>query len=194
MSTLHPDGQNRFYTRDEELHVTADVAYAIVRYADVTGDVDYLYGEGAEILFETTRFWMQRCTRDGDRLVLHTVMGPDEFHSHVDNNAFTNRMVRWHLERAAQVHARMAQTHPDALAALAERIGLAAGEADGWPMPRNRSSHPSTRHRGDRAVRRLFRADRRPDHRMGRERHAPLPRGVRPFHVRGRRYSNSPTS
>ena len=123
--------------------VTADVAYAIVRYADVTGDVDYLYGEGAEILFETTRFWMQRCTRDGDRLVLHTVMGPDEFHSHVDNNAFTNRMVRWHLERAAQVHARMAQTHPDALAALAERIGLAAGEADGWPMPRNRSSHPS---------------------------------------------------
>ncbi len=127
-----PDGQNRFYTRDEELHVTADVAYAIVRYADVTGDVDYLYGEGAEILFETARFWVQRCTRDGDRLVLHTVMGPDEFHSHVDNNAFTNRMVRWHLERATQVHAQMAQTHPDALAALAERIGLTAGEADGW--------------------------------------------------------------
>ena len=25
------------------------------------------------------------------------VMGPDEFHSHVDNNAFTNRLGAWHL-------------------------------------------------------------------------------------------------
>ncbi|MFT4125054.1 MAG: glycosyl hydrolase family 65 protein [Gordonia sp. (in: high G+C Gram-positive bacteria)] len=127
-----PDGLNRFYSREEEVHVTADVAYAILRYTDVTGDVDYLYGEGAEILFETARFWVQRCLRDGDRLVLRTVMGPDEFHSHVDNNAFTNRLVQWHLARAAQVHADMAAQRPAELAALAERIGLAPDEVTGW--------------------------------------------------------------
>jgi len=27
------------------------------------------------------------------------VIGPDENHDHVNNNAFTNRMVQWHLER-----------------------------------------------------------------------------------------------
>ncbi|GAA4384243.1 glycoside hydrolase family 65 protein [Tsukamurella soli] len=132
-----PDGQNRFYTREEELHVTADVAYAILRYADVTGDDDYLFGEGAEILFDTARYWVQRCAPriegavDGD-LVLRTVMGPDEFHSHVDDNAFTNRMVRWHLERAADVHRRMAAERPEALAAVAARIGLTADEPAGW--------------------------------------------------------------
>ena len=62
-----PDGQNRFYTRDEEVHVSADVAYGIVQYAEVTGDEDFLFGEGAEVLFETSRFWVDRCEPDGER-------------------------------------------------------------------------------------------------------------------------------
>ncbi len=137
-----PDGQNRFYTREEELHVTADVAYAIVRYADVTGDDDYLFGDGAQILFETSRYWVQRCAEDGDTLVLRTVMGPDEFHSHVDNNAFTNRMVRWHLERAVEVYQRMAAERPDALAALAARIGLTSDEPGAWAAAAGRIAAP----------------------------------------------------
>ncbi|KAA0020087.1 glycoside hydrolase family 65 protein [Antrihabitans cavernicola] len=127
-----PDGLNRFYTRDEELHVTADVAYAIVRYADITGDVDYLYGEGAEILFETARYWVDRCESDDDALALRTVMGPDEFHSHVDDNAFTNRMVQWHLERAVAVHSAMTAERPRALADLEQRIGVTADDAAAW--------------------------------------------------------------
>lgn len=127
-----PDGQNRFYTRDEELHVTADVAYAICRYAEVTGDVDYLYREGAEILFDTARFWVSRCAAEGDSVVLRTVMGPDEFHSHVDNNAFTNRMVRWHLEQAVRVHREMAGVVPEQLAALNASLSLTELEVERW--------------------------------------------------------------
>lgn len=127
-----PDGQNRFYTRDEELHVTADVAYAICRYVEVTGDVDYLYGEGAEILFDTAQFWVSRCVDDGDRVVLRTVMGPDEFHSHVDNNAFTNRMVRWHLEQAVRVYREMAQRRPGDLAALRDSLSLTDADVEVW--------------------------------------------------------------
>ena len=44
---------------------------------------------------------------------LRRVMGPDEFHSHVDNNAFTNYLVRWHLETAADVHDELRTEHPE---------------------------------------------------------------------------------
>ncbi|MDF0530426.1 glycosyl hydrolase family 65 protein [Tsukamurella sp. 8F] len=137
-----PDGRNRFYTREEELHVTADVAYAVLRYAEVTGDLDYLYGEGAQILFETARFWVDRCADDGERLALRTVMGPDEFHSHIDDNAFTNRLVRWHLEGAARVYAEMADARPEGLALLAERIGLEADEPRAWSDAAGRITAP----------------------------------------------------
>lgn len=127
-----PDGQFRFWTRDEELHVTGDVAYAIARYAEVTGDHEYLYSEGAEIVFETARFWLSRLADEDGRLVLTSVMGPDEFHSHVDNNAFTNRLVRWHLEYAVALYDAMAKEAPDSLSRLSATLGLHADERASW--------------------------------------------------------------
>ena len=127
-----PDGQNRFWTRDEELHVTGDVAFAIGQYVEVTGDHDYLHDEGAEILFDTARFWVSRCEPDGDQLVLKTVMGPDEFHSHVDDNAFTNRLVKWHLDYAVATYDELAEQEPDRLSALSDSLGITKADRDGW--------------------------------------------------------------
>ncbi|MFD6452660.1 glycoside hydrolase family 65 protein [Nocardia sp. NPDC060220] len=138
-----PDGKDRFYTREEELHITADIAYAIMRYAAVTGDDDYLFGEGSEILFDTARFWVQRCVEDGDRLAIRTVMGPDEFHSHVDNNAFTNRLVHWHLQQAAAVYERMSRERPERVHELMASIGLEAGEPARWLATADRLRAPT---------------------------------------------------
>ncbi|WP_410873148.1 glycoside hydrolase family 65 protein [Nocardia sp. A7] len=138
-----PDGKDRFYTREEELHITADVAYAIMRYATITADDDYLFGEGAEILFETARFWVHRCVEEGDSLVIRAVMGPDEFHSHVDNNAFTNKLVHWHLHQAAAVYERMSQERPDQLRDLVTAIGLDPGEPAQWLATADRLRAPT---------------------------------------------------
>jgi trehalose/maltose hydrolase-like predicted phosphorylase len=46
-----PDGANRFWTREEEVHVSADVAYGIFRYVEATGDRAFLHDIGAEVLF-----------------------------------------------------------------------------------------------------------------------------------------------
>ena len=50
---------------------------------------------GAEILLETARFWASRSVpeADGMRHIRH-VIGPDEYHEDVDDNAFTNVMAR----------------------------------------------------------------------------------------------------
>ena len=126
------DGANRFWTREEEIHVSADVAYGIVRYVEATGDTAFLHDVGAEILFETSRFWVDRAVPGGKGYELRQVMGPDEFHSHIDNNTFTNRLAQWHLAQAVTLHDDLRDRHPDALAAVASKIGLKPDERDRW--------------------------------------------------------------
>ncbi|BBX30967.1 glycoside hydrolase [Mycolicibacterium mageritense DSM 44476 = CIP 104973] len=128
------DGVDRLWMRDEELHVGADVAYGVMTYVAATGDIGFLVDHGAEILFETSRFWIDRLHFDATtgRYHLNTVMGPDEFHIHVDDNAFTNRLVRWNLEQAVATYDMLRDHHRDGLADLAVRIGLEADEVAQW--------------------------------------------------------------
>ena len=59
-------------------------------------------------------------------------MGPDEFHSHVDNNAFTNRLAQWHLTQAVNLYDELRDRHPEAFATLVSKIGLEPKERDRW--------------------------------------------------------------
>lgn len=138
-----PDGANRFWTREEEVHVSADVAYGIARYVEATGDDAFLRDVGAEVLFETSRFWVDRVTPapDGRGYELLQVMGPDEFHSHTDNNAFTNRLAQWHLQQAVALYDDLRSHHPEVLTALGVQPHERARwqeVADGIVGPRSR--------------------------------------------------------
>ena len=87
-----------------EEHIVADVAWAAARYAAWTGDAAFLAGPGRELIIDTARYWASRVRRDEEGAVhLYGVMGPDEYHSVVDDNAFTNVMARWNLRRGAEL-------------------------------------------------------------------------------------------
>ena len=89
-------------TGSHEEHITADVAWATLQYVDWSGDAGVLDGAGGELVTDTGRYWASRIRVDHDgQAHLDRVMGPDEYHEVVDDNAFTNIMVRWHLRRAA---------------------------------------------------------------------------------------------
>ena len=127
------DGANRIWMGEEEIHVTAAVAYGLIGYVAATGDHALMTDYGAEILFETSRFWADRLEAMPDgRHALSRVVGPDEFHEHIDNSAYTNYLVRWHLRQAARVYADLAISHPGELASLSERIGLQLDEVEEW--------------------------------------------------------------
>ncbi len=87
-----------------EEHIVADVAWAAATYIDWTGDTTFANGPGREVLVETARYWASRIRteHDGSAHILG-VIGPDEYHEPVDDNAFTNVMARWNLRRAANV-------------------------------------------------------------------------------------------
>ena len=87
-----------------EEHIIADVAWAAACYIDWTGDREFADGPGRELIVQTARWWASRIeTDEHGRGHIRDVIGPDEYHEHVDDNAFTNVMARWNLRRAATV-------------------------------------------------------------------------------------------
>jgi trehalose/maltose hydrolase-like predicted phosphorylase len=91
-------------TGQNELHIVGDIAWAAMCYADWSGDDRFLSGPGLELLVATARFWSSRIRLDTTgRGHLYGVIGPDEYHEPVDDNAYTNALARWNLRRAADL-------------------------------------------------------------------------------------------
>jgi trehalose/maltose hydrolase-like predicted phosphorylase len=116
-----------------EQHITADIAYAVWHYWRATGDDAFFHQAGAEILLETARFWASRAAAeaDGRRHIRH-VIGPDEYHEDVDDNAFTNVMARWNIARALDAVAALQARSPDRAIVLCDRLGLGEAEFADW--------------------------------------------------------------
>jgi trehalose/maltose hydrolase-like predicted phosphorylase len=116
-----------------EHHVTADIAYAVWQYWQDTGDDAFMRDAGAEILLETARFWSSRATLEADgRCHIRDVIGPDEYHEHVDDNAYTNVMARWNIRRGIEIAAWLRSQAEKRWAELAGQLGLTASELEAW--------------------------------------------------------------
>lgn len=130
-----PSGEMvRIWCGDLQQHISADVAYAIWQYWQVTGDDDFFANYGAEIILETAAFWESRVEYNAERgrYEINNVIGPDEYHVQVDNNAFTNRMAKWNLETALETMAWLRRSHPKKAAKLAEGLGLTEERLACW--------------------------------------------------------------
>ena len=117
-----------------QLQPSTAVAYGIWHYVHLTDDREFLWNYGAEMLLQIARFLESRVARSGKtgQYGFYGVMGPDEFHMMVNNNAYTNYMGLRTLSYAAQVLAEMKRTQPEGYAALCEKTGLAQQETARW--------------------------------------------------------------
>ncbi|NOU36322.1 MAG: beta-phosphoglucomutase [Kiritimatiellaceae bacterium] len=89
-----------------QIHVTVDVAYCALRYADISGDFQWLETKGKEVVTECARYMAERVIFNAaeDRYEIHGVGGPDEYHPVTDNNAYTNYLTAYVLCRAAKLN------------------------------------------------------------------------------------------
>ena len=99
------DGSEQCETWDigcSEVHITADVAYALGEYCRETGDEEFYLHKAAPVFIETARFWASRYTwnRAHTQADLMFCKGPDEYCGITRNNLFTNVMVQHNLELA----------------------------------------------------------------------------------------------
>lgn len=118
-----------------QYHINADIAYAVRKYVNATGDEDFLFKYGAEILVETARLWYDLgffSGSKGGRFCINGVTGPDEYKTLVDNNTYTNLMARENLRYAAQTIEALRYAKPEALTSLIEKTGLEMSEIGDW--------------------------------------------------------------
>jgi trehalose/maltose hydrolase-like predicted phosphorylase len=92
----------RVWTGDLAIHISADVAYGASQYWQATGDDEWFTTRGAELVLDAAKFFASRAEWLEERgcYGYRDVIGPDEYHDHVDNNAYTNLLAKWNLETA----------------------------------------------------------------------------------------------
>jgi kojibiose phosphorylase len=124
----------RIWTGDIEIHISADVAYAAYLYWQVTGDDHWFVDRGAELILDTAKFWATRAewNEELERYEFNDVIGPDEYHDHVDNNYYTNRMAQWNLKTALDVLEWLKVQAPKKAEELAHRLALTTELLASW--------------------------------------------------------------
>jgi alpha,alpha-trehalose phosphorylase len=142
-----------------QFHINADIAYAVKRYWEATGDDEFIVHYGAELVFETARLWLgQGHFESGNfangqtrRFCIHTVTGPDEYTALVNNNLYTNAMAQMHLRLATHIAQWLQVNRPQALQQVASKIVLTLHEQNQWfeaaeamylPFDEARGIHP----------------------------------------------------
>lgn len=83
----------RTYFNEKQIHISADIVYAFHQYMLITGDESILDEGGYEVLKEVVLFFDSYKTVKKGIYHLNDVIGPDEYHERVDDNAFTNYMA-----------------------------------------------------------------------------------------------------
>lgn len=95
----------RIWTGIEEYHINSDITFGIWEYYRATLDKEFMFKHGLEIFLDTAKFWNSRVEYNlkEDRYEINSVIGPDEFHEHVNNNAYTNYFVKWSLKKSLEL-------------------------------------------------------------------------------------------
>ena len=107
-------------------HVNADIAMAVVRYVQWTGDTNFDRESGLPILVQTARLWLDLGYYgevDG-KFHIEGVTGPDEYSALVADNTFTNLMAARNLRYAALSAQRWVDD--------AAKLGVTRAETEEW--------------------------------------------------------------
>lgn len=130
-----------------ELHITADVAYALGVYCEISQDEDFYLDHAAQVFIETARFWVSRYTYRSETgsADLLFCKGPDEYCGITNNNLFTNVMVQHNLDLAVKAAVSLRHKRPGIYSAL----GLSQEEIDRMVTLREAIKWPRDPYTGD---------------------------------------------
>ncbi len=123
-----------------ELHITADVVYALNDYINMTGDMNFYAKGAAEIYVETARFWLSRYTPDSETGGVNLLFckGPDEYCGITSNNLYTNMLVKQNLV-LAQEAAEYLYKHDRS---TYQRLNITGEETEKWNRLKNEIKLP----------------------------------------------------
>lgn len=134
--TINGEEASAYYAAGSaQVHIDADIAYALTKYVQAAGDHGFLVREGIDILVETARMWADLgfWRSNGEpSFHIHGVTGPDEYTTVVNNNLFTNVMARYNLEQAVAAVELIRRDHPHDYEQVRARLKLEEDEVKAW--------------------------------------------------------------
>ncbi|MDD4951112.1 MAG: beta-phosphoglucomutase family hydrolase [Desulfovibrionaceae bacterium] len=138
---VHFNPESRTWGPDlsrRQRHVSIAVFYNLWKYVNNCGDKAFLRDCGAEMMIEIARFWADIAVLDPQtgRYHISGVMGPDEFHEKlpdsdepgITDNAYTNIMVVWLMERVLE----LVEDLSPAVRARLKKTGFGMTETEKW--------------------------------------------------------------
>lgn len=124
-----------------QYHINAAIPYNVWHYYQSTSDMDFLLSHGAEIILSCALFWSDIATwnKERERFEIKKVMGPDEYHTHypeadendpgLNNNAYTNIMAVWVIQKAIGIFQLLDE---DCCSNLKNHIGITEDDIARW--------------------------------------------------------------
>ncbi len=153
--TINGEEASAYYAAGTaQYHINADIMFALKKYVNTTGDYDFLYEYGAEMLVETARLWSDLgfySKNKGGKFCIHGVTGPDEYNTVVNNNLYTNLMAQENLTFAINTIESMKKAKPELFEDLVHKTKLKSSEIEAWkkasenmyiPYDKKRKIHP----------------------------------------------------
>lgn len=83
----------RTYFNEKQIHISADIAYGLIMYSKITNNDHLLINGGLNVIKEVCEFFISYSKLIDGKYHINDVIGPDEYHERVDDNAFTNYMM-----------------------------------------------------------------------------------------------------
>lgn len=113
-----------------QYHLNADIAWSFIRQWLITGDVEFLFQQAAEVVIQTARIFLSIGNFSRDGFHIHSVTGPDEYTAQISDNYFTNRMAKHNLLWAKRIADLLAEKDAVRAHALFEKLELTGTELE----------------------------------------------------------------
>ncbi|OJV65877.1 MAG: hypothetical protein BGO41_08040 [Clostridiales bacterium 38-18] len=110
----------RTYFKDKQMHISSAIARGIDYYVQVTDDFSVLLEGGLITVIECAMFYRSLLLKPllKDHFVINDVIGPDEYHERVNNNAYTNYMAHYTIKCAIEQAKAVMTLYPEAYLAI----------------------------------------------------------------------------
>jgi|SRR5690554_2529235 len=116
-----------FPASSAQYHINADISYSCILYFLVTNDLEFMLKYGAEIVFESARLFIDLGHYNKNGFNIFGITGPDEYTAIVNNNYYTNVMVKYNFKWAVKLYNILKQYNNE-FKQLTNKIGLTFAE------------------------------------------------------------------
>lgn len=128
--TINGEESSAYYPAGTaQIHINSDIMYSLRKYYEATDDMEFMLEKGLEMLVETSRFYADYSDYiEGRGYCFNGVTGPDEYNALVNNNTYTNMMIRYQIQFLLSFLEHLKTNHTEEYKQSMEKLAITRDE------------------------------------------------------------------